>query len=143
MVTNRLSSLFEWPHAAWNLPQLMERELSRRSIGPFWEGEIGARIGMSDTGVLVELDLPGFSSEDLDVTVRGRTLTVRGRRADADEGADPNVAERPRGSFERRIRMPVAVTSEGAEVTYDRGILQCRFERPQEQQPQRLEVREL
>ena len=53
---------------------------------------------------ILEFDLPGVSPESIDLDVERNVLTVRAeRRATAEDNADYQVNERPRGVFSRPI----------------------------------------
>ena len=53
------------------------------------------------------LSLPGVDSGDVDVSVRGGTMTVSGqRKVGVPEHAVAHVIESPRGRFMRRLRLP-------------------------------------
>src|SRR5262245_27272572 len=62
--------------------------VASRSFPPLnaWEDE---------KNVIAEAELPGFKMEDLEITMTGRELTIRGKRTiERPEGASPLMSER-------------------------------------------------
>jgi HSP20 family protein len=71
------------------------------------------------------LSLPGCVEEDIDISVEGRTLVVRGER-EAPYDRDRCRGHRTEwryGYFERRLDLPAAVDPEGLSATYRWGVL--------------------
>ncbi|HZU16093.1 MAG TPA: Hsp20/alpha crystallin family protein [Candidatus Dormibacteraeota bacterium] len=82
-----------------------EEELGSAEAG--WRPDLD--IFESDDEFLLAFDLPGVTSEDVEVILQGRTLAVAGvRRAQVPPEAIAHLVERPRGSFERRVRLPAS-----------------------------------
>jgi HSP20 family molecular chaperone IbpA len=74
----------------------------------------------------VRADVPGLTRDDLDVTVSGTELTIRGeRRASADEThAGFYRSERSFGAFFRSVALPTGVDAKRAEATVRNGVLE-------------------
>lgn len=78
---------------------------------------------------VVELEAPGLDKEDFDVTVEDHRLVVTGTKRyekERREGA-MRITERAFGSFQRVIPMSERVTAEGAEASYQRGVLSLKI----------------
>src|SRR5687767_14141226 len=71
---------------------------------------------------LLEVDLPGVSRTDIELTVAGRRLELKGVRAPLDVEGRVLVAERPAGSFVRELLLPREFT-QGPEADYREGVL--------------------
>jgi HSP20 family protein len=70
------------------------------------------------------LDLPGISSESIDLTVEQNVLTVRAERApDTADGAEMIVAERPYGTFTRQVFLGETLDAEHIAADYAAGVL--------------------
>jgi HSP20 family protein len=79
-----------------------------------------------DDGVLcVTADLPGVREEDVDVTVEGDLLSIRGERQQEAERKQRgyHVVERASGSFQRTVRLPFAPDPGKVTAQYDNGVL--------------------
>jgi HSP20 family protein len=79
---------------------------ARQALLPRWRP--AADIYRTSEGWLVKLELAGVSQDDIQVSVRGRTLTVRGRRRDSliSEGGEHLLLEISYSEFERQIELP-------------------------------------
>jgi HSP20 family protein len=75
--------------------------------------------------VVVKATLPGLNPEDVDITVTGETLTLRGEFKQENEEKETNyhIREQRYGSFERSILLPTDVESNKAKANFDNGIL--------------------
>lgn len=108
-------------------------ELFRRTFGSFAEPEGEATMLMSPKvntfvkeGVFhLEAELPGIDRKDLDVSIDGQVLTLRGERKMNKETKDRDylVKESSFGSFLRRLTLPEGVDTDKVHAAYDNGIL--------------------
>jgi HSP20 family protein len=75
--------------------------------------------------VVVKATLPGLNPEDVDITVTGETLTLRGEFKQEDEQKESNyhIREQRYGSFERSVLLPTDVEANKAKADFDNGIL--------------------
>jgi HSP20 family protein len=75
--------------------------------------------------VVVKATLPGLKAEDVDITVTGETLTLRGEFKQETEEKETNyhIREQRSGSFERSIMLPTDVEANKAKADFDNGIL--------------------
>lgn len=91
-------------------------------------------------------DVPGFSLEDLDVTLENGVLTVSGMRhhphRSGEEGEQWRQwhTERRFGRFQRSIRLPNNTLTDELEATCRDGQLTVRVPKSQEARPRRIEI---
>jgi HSP20 family protein len=73
----------------------------------------------------IDAELPGVNKKDLDVSVEGNVLTLRGERQTSREikEADYVTRESRIGSFVRRLTLPEGVNTEKIHASYNDGIL--------------------
>lgn len=73
----------------------------------------------------VEAEIPGVNKKDLDVTIEGNVLTLRGERKESKETKEEDyyIREAQYGSFIRRLTLPEEVNSEKIQASYENGIL--------------------
>ena len=79
--------------------------------------------------VVLKAELPGLQREDIDVTVEGATLTIRGHRRREEavaEGAYRRV-ERHYGAFTRSFTLPSGVDAGAVRADYRDGVLTVRL----------------
>ena len=75
--------------------------------------------------VVVRLELPGMSREDLDLQVTPELLTVRGLKRFERESTEGRwrVMQCAYGQFERQVALPVAVKTDEVRAVYKDGVL--------------------
>lgn len=91
---------------------------------------------------LVRAEAPGMRMEDIDVSVTGDMLTLRGQRQPEDQVAPENWhrQERGYGAFVRTVQLPERVQSDKAEARYANGVLEIRIPKSPETQPRRVAI---
>lgn len=95
-----------------------------------------------EANVYAEAELPGFSLGDLDVSIAGDELTIRGKRQlNLPEGATSLRRERLAGEFERTIALPVEIDVERVEATLANGVLLITLPKSRSAQARKIEVR--
>lgn len=99
-------------------------------------------LWLGDDSVVVTAELPGLSSDDINLAVREDTLTIEGERKapTADEGASWHRRERPFGTFSRSIELPFRVDPDRVKARFDNGVLEVELQRPKEDLPRRIAI---
>lgn len=84
-------------------------------------------VDVADTGdeFVVTVDLPGYDTEDVELTLSDGTLRLEGTREEAEEHARGSYLrrERTKRSVSRRIRLPDPVVEEEVSASYNNGVL--------------------
>lgn len=114
------------------LPSVMDRLLReglaesprRRALA---EPLLGIAVDVVETEdeVIVRANLPGMEAENIDVSIVGDTLRLKGE-FEADETCERgNVycRERRYGRFQRYVNLPASVDAEAAEAAFKNGVL--------------------
>jgi len=92
------------------------------------QGGVGGpavNVWEKDDGFVLEAELPGFTMSDLDVTVEGAEVVLKGeRKLEPQEGESKlHKRERWHGKFERRLEFPVEIDAGNAEAKLKDGVL--------------------
>ncbi len=98
-------------------------------------------LNLSETedALIVEAEIPGISSEQVEVTVHGDELQIS--RAPAEgETAVWHRQERGTGSFERSLSLPVSVDSTLVEAHLANGVLRVTCPKAAAAKPQKIRV---
>jgi HSP20 family protein len=92
--------------------------------------------------LILKLDIPGMEEKDLDVSVEGHTLTVKGERKFEAEEKEENFhrIERRYGSFFRVFTLPSAVETENVAASYNAGVLKLELKKKPEAQPKQIKI---
>lgn len=96
----------------------------------------------TDEGLVVRLELPGMTGDDVDVSVDEGTLTISGERRLDDAVAEDQWVrrERPIGSFQRSFSLPEGTDASKIAAAFDNGLLELRIPHPPERRPHRIPV---
>ncbi len=73
--------------------------------------------------LLVVISCPGAQRDSFEIRLDGRFLYVKGHRSAPLERGRVYQLEGEYGPFERLIELPVPVSPEGAEATFEEGLL--------------------
>ena len=91
-----------------------------------------ADVTVSDTDLVLTMDLPGLTADDLQIELADGHLSVRGerRRPELADGTRWAHAERAYGRFERRIALPDGVDPGAITASFDNGVLSLIVPKP-------------
>ncbi len=75
--------------------------------------------------MVVNVEIPGVDPEEIDVSLSGDTLLIRGEKKQETEekGEDYHLLERNYGTFIRSIDLPAEVQSDKINASYKNGVL--------------------
>ncbi len=97
-----------------------------------------------DTGdkLVVKTDLPGLERNDIDVTVQGKTLFIRGEKRHEDKVQDVGYirSERFFGQFERALPLTDDIDASKVEASYKNGVLTVNIAKREEAKPKQIKV---
>lgn len=108
------------------MDQMANRDFYQFSSSGGWAPALN--LYETDSGYLLCLDLAGMSAEDIDVTITGTKLVIRGNRPNprTEQMADAvsvHVMEIPSGIFRRTIQLPADAKDADLEAHYKNGFL--------------------
>jgi len=92
--------------------------------------------------VRVRAELPGLKKNDIELSVQGDTLIIKGERKQENEGKKENYhrKERVYGQFHRVIGLPVSVKANEVKATYKDGILGVMLPKKEEAKARQIQV---
>jgi HSP20 family protein len=92
--------------------------------------------------MVVRAEMPGMDPKDIEVTVTGHMLTIRGSRKEQHEekGRDFRQREISHEKMERSIMLPPGTTGEGIKASYKNGILELTVPIPKEASIKKVQV---
>lgn len=96
-----------------------------------------------DDKLLLVSELPGLKSDDLEITVQGRTLALKGVKngVELGEGEEFITRERGRGEFARTLTLPYEVEPYQVEAHYDKGVLKITLPRVERDKPRKIAIK--
>lgn len=103
----------------------------------------GVEVYEKDDKFVVRAELPGMKKEELDISVLGDTLTIKGERKAKSEVKDEDYyrCELCYGKFSRSVALPGAVEAGKVEANYENGILEVTLPKAEEAKPKKVEVK--
>ncbi len=92
--------------------------------------------------IVVTAALPGMKADDVEITMTGQNLTLRGEfKADDQISRDQYLyRERRFGSFSRSVQLPVRVRGDRADATFTDGVLTLRIPKAEEVKPRQIRI---
>ena len=101
-----------------------------------------ADVTVSESDMVLTMDLPGLTADDLDIQLVDGYLSVKGerRRPDVGSGARWAHAERAFGGFERRVKLPDGVDPDRITASMDNGVLSLIVPKPEVMKPKTITI---
>lgn len=96
----------------------------------------------TEEGLRLDVELPGLSSEDVDITVENRVLTIRGERK-FEVGVDRDSyhrIERAYGAFSRSFTLPTNVSADEVAASFADGVLTIAIPKAEEARPRKIAI---
>ena len=100
-------------------------------------------ISQDEKEVVVRAELPGLDPKDLDVSITGKELVLKGEKKESSETKEKGYyhSETRYGSFERMVRLPEGIDAESVDAQYANGVLTLRLKKTQPEAAKRIEVK--
>lgn len=133
---DRMSRLFEQAFGGFFVPSQATEEVSNRNWLP------AVDIGETTDSLTLYAELPGLAKEDVDITLEGNVLTLRGERKfekDTKERTFHRV-ERSYGAFARSFTLPTNVRTDACQATFQNGVLKVEIPKVDEAKPRKIDI---
>jgi HSP20 family protein len=119
----------------WTGLSTMKRDLDRL-FDRFWEGDFpqlpamgewAPALDVSETkdAVMVKAEAPGMDANDIELSLDGDVLTLKGEKKQEKEEKDEHYyrTERSYGAFARAVRLPASVDGSKVAASFKNGLL--------------------
>ena len=146
-----MSSLIRWDpgNDTISLRDMMDRlfedSFVRARPGSLMAHAADLAVDMYETkdDVVVKATLPGVKPEDVDLTITGDTLTLRGETKEEKETKEENYFRRERhfGSFSRSIQLPAGLQTDKAEASFENGVLTLKLPKSDQVKPKSIKIK--
>jgi HSP20 family protein len=126
---------------------MLDRVMDRSLFEPFYGDANGFGVPLdvyqTDDEVIVKASAPGFKPEDVQISVTGDTLSIRGETHEEteEEGKRYHLRERRMTSFSRTITLPTPVKADNASAEYEDGVLTLTLPKVEEVKPKTISVK--
>jgi len=126
---NRLSSLFDI---------FVNDDFFALPTNPAWSA-LPLALWEDEHNVYVNVDAPGVTDKDIEVSVHGGDLIIKGeRKCERKEGG---YDTRSCGRFEQRVTLPTPVDADKVEAKLANGVLSITLPKSEEAKPRKIAVK--
>jgi HSP20 family protein len=106
-----------------------------------WDfGSVPVSIWQDENRLYVEVELPGVTDKDVEITVHSGVLNIRAERQ-GEEGRAYLYNSRSFGRFEKSIVLPEAIDSDHVEATLNNGVLRVALPKHAEARPKKINLK--
>jgi len=137
----------------WGLTQ-MRREMDRlfdrffeswpfRGFAETGQWMPSVDVSETDKELIVRAELPGIDAKEIDISLSGNMLTIKGERKHEREEKKENfhLVERSSGSFSRTLQLPADVIADKINATYKDGVLHITMVKTKAEAARKIEVK--
>jgi len=115
------------------------------TAGALWpgvfHGQPAANVWEQGDALLVEMEVPGVQSDQIDIATVGGELSIKIERpAPPQENVTFHRRERPVGSFTRVLRLPVEIDADRVEADLRDGVLTVTLPKAEAAKPRKINV---
>lgn len=92
---------------------------------------------------VVTAELPGIDPNTVDISLTGKSITIRAGREPEKmvDGESYHRRERWYGQFSRTIDLPYTIEVQKVEAKFNRGVLQLTLPRAEEEKPKKITIK--
>jgi HSP20 family protein len=128
------------------MDKLFEESFIRPTLwraAPFFGLEPALDIYETADNVVVKAALPGVKPDEIDISVTGNTLTIKGETKAETEVKKENYIcqERRYGAFSRSVSLPGGILPDKAEASFENGVLILTIPKAEEVKPKTIKVK--
>ena len=84
--------------------------------------------------LIVKAEIPGLTKDELDISLEGNTLTIKGEKKKEEEVKEDDYyrCERTFGAFSRSVELPMEVQTDKVNASFKNGVLEIRLPKTEE-----------
>jgi HSP20 family protein len=127
------------------MDRLRNRLFGERPLVRAFAEEWSPSVDISETkdNFIVKAELPGLESKDVNVSISGDLLIIKGEKKKEEEEKDEHhyCVERYSGSFQRVFQLPTAVKGDKVEATFEKGVLKVTLPKVEEAKKKEIEIK--
>lgn len=100
-------------------------------------------IAENDDEIIIKAEIPGIDPKDIDISIAGDTLTIKGEKKEEKEnkGKHYHRVERSYGSFTRTIDLPAPVMTDKVKAEDHNGVLEITLPKMEKAKAKRITVK--
>ena len=135
---DRLFDRFDFP----SLRRMFDMEPGWGAVSSFSFSAPAIDMSEDDKAYKITAELPGLDAKDVDVSVSGNTLVLKGEKRQEKEEKNKNYffSERAYGSFQRAFELSTTVDRDKIAADYSKGVLTITLPKTAEAQEQAKKI---
>ncbi|MBX6313561.1 MAG: Hsp20/alpha crystallin family protein [Isosphaeraceae bacterium] len=105
-------------------------------------GTLPLDLSETENEFIVRASLPGVRPDDVQITIQGDTLTIRGESKAEEEkkGQTWHLRERRFGAFQRSLTLGTPINADKAQAHYEYGVLTLTLPKAEEAKPRQIKI---
>ena len=119
---------------------------SRVFEGPLTTGVWSPAVDIyeTETAIILKVELPGLSKDDISIEIKDNNLILRGERKFEKDIREENYhrIERSYGTFSRTFSLPNTIDRNKVDATFKDGILEITIPKAEETKPKQIEIKQ-
>jgi HSP20 family protein len=143
-----MSNLTRWEpmREMMTLREAMDRLFDDAFTRPVSTNNWGAPaidLYQTNDNVVVKVALPGLKADDVQISITGDVLTLKGEFKQNNEvkEATYHIKEQRYGSFERSVMLPTDVETDKAKADFENGVLTVTLPKAEQVKPRTITVK--
>lgn len=143
-----MSNLIQWKPGRdmMTLRDAMDQLFDEAFTRPFGTMEFSmpaVDLYQTNDEVMVKAALPGMKSDEVEISITGEMLTLKGETRQEDEKTDASylIREQRYGRFERSLTLPTEVQSDKAKAEFENGVLTITLPKAEQVRPKTITVK--
>lgn len=112
-------------------------------LAPFDGGQLAVDVIESTDEITVKASVPGVKPEDIDISLSGEMLTIKGetKAEQKSEGRNFIRQERRYGAFERTLSLPTPVIADKTKAEFENGELTLTLPKAEAAKPKTIRIK--
>ena len=113
------------------------------STTPFNGGRVAIDVMETNDDVIVKAEIPGIKAEEVNISLSGDLLTIRGETKSEQKTQEANYVRQERrfGAFERTLALPTQIKADKASAEFENGVLTLTLPKAEEVKPKVIKVK--
>lgn len=144
-----MANLSRWEPVSeiMTLREAMNQLFNDAYTRPMSSGSMSVRpaidLYQDNDNVVVKAAMPGLKAEDVEISITGDVLTLRGEYKQESEKKEAtyHMREQHYGSFERAIQLPTDVQCDKAQADFEDGILSITLPKAERVKPRKIDIK--
>ena len=125
-----------------SLRRMFDMEPAWRPASSFTFSAPAIDMSEDEKAYKVSAELPGLDAKDVDVSISGNTLVLKGEKRQEKEEKEKNYyfSERAYGSFQRAFELPASVDRDKVAADFAKGVLTITLPKTPDAQKQQKKI---